>query len=253
MCTPFKSWIGVLGLIVSLFACSGQQSDGPQSPVRLRLKTNGGSTYTYDGQNRLATISNTTKSFSGVFSYDDPAKAYAYYKQYANPTDRTTGTAIEFPYSFDNNDFSTKEFHIVNSDIYFPIVDKSTSYHFDVAKHMIDVTTVTGGTRFDFSEYIYTNENATEGKFRTQRTYLYRNVYEYDDKINPCFGLTDPGLDDLQRFSRNNVVKKTSIDPNGNTTSVVSYIYEYNAQNLPTKRTTTQGGSELITYTYESY
>lgn len=98
---------------------------------------------------------------------------------------------------------------------------------------------------------IETGENITTANSVSGRTVLLFGKLEYDDKLNPFFGLMDPNIDPIQQFSRNNRVKFTD----NLTNTVTTYVYEYNQQGLPIKRTATRNENtlEVLTYTYESY
>ena len=259
-------WFMGIACSISLFACSDHRLGGSLSPVRLRLSsvtgnTTGGlltATYTYDSQNRLSTISRGNNSL-GIFSYDDSVQpyattgVYAIYKEYPNPADRTTGSAILL--SYESGYFSTVRHHIINSEIYTSVVDGIIDYSPDANRHITSVVRRPdfASSVFYFIDYSYTGDNPTAARFTAQRSYQYRDVYEYDHKTNPFFGSNDPALSDVQRFARNNLVKMTSIDPDGNVLSTVGYQYEYNQQGLPVKRTSVRGNLEIVTYTYEAY
>jgi YD repeat-containing protein len=259
-------WFISIICLVGLFACTDHRLGGSLSPVRLRLSSTTGNasggiltaTYTYDSQNRLSTISRGNNSL-GIFSYDDSVKpysttgVYATYKEYPDPADRTTGSAILL--SYESGYFSTVRHHIINSAIYTSVVDKYIYYTLDDNKHVTAAIEQPdrNSSVYYFSNYSYTGDNPTAAQFIAQRSSQYRDVYEYDDKVNPFFGSIDLNLTDVQRFARNNLVKKTSIDPNGNVLATVGYQYEYNQQGLPVKRTSIRGNLEIVTYTYESY
>lgn len=255
----YTNWLIGLGLITSLLACTDHRLGGVLSPVQQRLKTVSGSlnsTYTYDSQNRLATISKPTGGLS-TFIYDDVQK-YTEVRQFANASDQANGTRTTFPYSFPNKDFTTTIYSFNNGATnYYSMIDE---IHYTVdpltPSHLRSVTRYYYSTQRDVRVYEYTGDNITKGTFSFGRVSLGDKTYEYDNKINPFFGSTDPDIDDIQRFSRNNVVKITSTYPpiaGGYPDEVITYAYEYNQQGLPTKRTTTQGGTGVTTYSYESY
>lgn len=258
---PYKIWLIGLGLVASLLACTDHRLGGVLSPAQLRLKTVSGllnNTYTYDSQNRLATISKPTGGLV-VFAYDDVQK-YAELKQFDNAADQTSGTRITFPYSFPNKDFSTTIYTFLGTipNYYNPVDEVRYTVDPLTPSHVRSVTRYYNSSQRDVRVYQYTGENISKGTFSFGRVSLGDKIYEYDDKVNPFFGSTDPDLDDIQRFSRNNVVKITSVYPpppvvGGYPDEVITYNYEYNQQGLPTKRTTTRGGTGVITYTYESY
>ncbi|WP_080240029.1 hypothetical protein [Spirosoma rigui] len=109
-------------------------------------------------------------------------------------------------------------------------------------------------------------------------------VFTHDDKVNPFYGMyvipapypagfVDMrfgtrqvetyfgGIENVLHLSRNNVLTKvanntTTIAGNATTSANTSvYQYEYNAQNLPTLRTTTTNSvlTETLRFAYESY
>jgi len=66
---------------------------------------------------------------------------------------------------------------------------------------------------------------------------LYSADYQYDDKINPYYGLIGSGITEQRRYSFNIIVKSTYTPdvtyPTANQTTEVA-SYEYNAQEYPT-------------------
>ena len=178
--------------------------------------------------------------------------------QYPNPEDQTTGSALLFPYSTTGRtSYPTYTYAIIRSNL--AIITNSENYFLSASGHVNSIwrgpgNVVTNPNQFDTHVYsfTYTRENIATIVRNTFKSNDYINVYEYDTKINPFFGSTDPSLDDTQRFSLNNVTKITTIYPNSTQQTVV-YQYEYNQQGLPTKRTTIQGGTDVFIYIYETY
>lgn len=254
----YINWLLCLGVAMSLLACTDHRLGGNLSPAQLRLKSVSGSlnrTYTYDGRNRLATTAKANGALD-VFDYDD-VQQFAQVRQFANAADQTRGTRITFPYSFPNRDFFTTYYSFSGSATDPGNQVDQTAYFVDAAKptQLLGVTRNYLTNNRDFRQYQYSGDNITKATFGIGRVMLGDRLYEYDNRLNPFFGSTDPDLDDIQRFSRNNVVKVTYY-PSGVSapaTEVISYGYEYNPQGLPTKRTTTQGGTDVTTYSYESY
>ncbi|GAB4049976.1 hypothetical protein [Spirosoma litoris] len=248
----------LVALAGSLFSCTDHRLGGTLSPVKLRLKTiqSGAAitTYAYDSQNRLATITKSDGSLNAL-SYDDAGKQYTYFSEYPKASDQTTGLITLYPYNLSGTSFSATQYPIVNSATFFPVKNATFSYGFDTNKHLTgfyksdgaDNASARGG-----ASYTFVGENISTSSPFFGRTTSPAYSYQYDDKINPFFGLFDPAIDPVQRFSRNNVVKA---DYPSNTAMSMTYEYEYNQQNLPTKRTTKQAGTitEVTTYTYESY
>ncbi|GAB4004722.1 hypothetical protein GCM10028808_02930 [Spirosoma migulaei] len=266
MRTSITPLVIALGFLVSLFACSDHRLGGSLSPVRLRLKTVAGgglnTTYTYDSQNRLASISKADGSL-GIISYGDPDHKYSangldntLFVQLPNPADQTTGAITLYPRNLDGTTFSATKYSLVNSrpgNYRF----QNYQYTFDANRHISTIYSVDPNVNpsGDFFTFTYTGENITRGAYSYVGGHFNAGVfaYEYDDKINPFFGLLDPDIDPLDRFSRNNRVKSSS--SSFSNTPVTTYEYEYSSQGLPTKRTTKQDGTivSVLTYTYESY
>lgn len=254
----FTPYLLALAVAIGLLSCTDHRLGGVLSPAPLRLKTVSGflnSTYTYDGQNRLATITKATGALD-VFVYDD-GQQFAQVRQFASAADQTQGIRLTFPYRFPNQDFLTTYYSFSSSTIGLGSQVDQTAYFVNPARptQLQGVTRNYLSSTRDVRVYEYTGDNITKGTFIIGRVTLGDRIYEYDDKINPFFGSTDPALDDLQRFSRNNVVKITPVAPPGGgpASPVISYSYEYNPQGLPTRRTTTQGSSDVSTFLYEPY
>ena len=79
--------------------------------------------------------------------------------------------------------------------------------------------------------------------------------YTYDDRLNPFMGLIGPGVGDMRRFSRNNVLKLSMIDKLGTSSEgqprdIYSIQYEFNEQGLPTRAVSP---GVVLRYEYESY
>lgn len=254
----YINWLLVLGLAMSLPACTDHRLGGSLSPAQLRLKTVSGSlnrTYTYDSRNRLATAT-TAAGALDMYVYDEVQQS-AQVKRFVNPADQTQGTRITFPYTFPNQNFTINYYS-------FSSTTAGLGNYVDQDQYAVNPsnpTQVSSIRRYtltnpllDRRSYQYTGDNVTNEGYSSGRIVNLNRVYEYDSNINPFFGSTDPDLTDIQRLSRNNVVKVTTTDPvNAQYSEVVSYSYEYNQQGLPTKRTTTQGGTDVTTYSYESY
>ncbi len=217
-------------------------------------------TYTYDSQHRPATITKADGSLS-VYSYNEGTFKTTQLNQYPNPADRTTGTAWVFPSNFgDFSPFIVRLYPITNSVISSPVAIRNETYELDASNHVTHVYRGDGNTStFQTginNSYTYTGENITRGSTINGRSILSTSTYEYDASINPFFSLTDPEILNLQRFSRNNVVKETKvISGSPGSTDLIRYEYAYNQQGLPTKRTTSVNDvvTETLTFGYESY
>ena len=254
----FSSLLITVGFAIILFSCTDHRLGGDLSPARLRLKTvqsgTAITTYIYDNQNRLSTISKSDGSLS-VLSYDDLGKQYTYYSEYLNASDQTKGLVTLYPYTLDGTTFSAKQYPILNSAPYKGVTIATFNYGFDANKHINEYYKSDGDDNAAArigAGYTSSGENIATSTAFSGRTNSPGYLYGYDDKINPFFGLMDPTLDPAQRFSRNNVVKA---DLTGYPNNLMTYAYEYNPQGLPTKRTATSNNTvtTVLTYTYESY
>ncbi|MBN8824014.1 MULTISPECIES: hypothetical protein [unclassified Spirosoma] len=268
MQTSTLSAIVALCLLLNLSSCLNHDSPESLAPVRLRLKNVQGNsvntTYTYDNQNRLATITKADGSF-GVFAYGDPDKKFVntdaekdftYFILYSNPADRTTGEITRLPQTLNGTNFQADTYPLVNSKLFLSWKSRYTTYSFDANKHVTSIFRYSTAPTGDSYSYTYTGENITKNITRLSGGHFVSSyTFDYDDKINPFYGLLDPGLADIQAFSRSNVVTTAYTSEPSIPNPVTAYKYEYNAQGLPIKRTVKQGVNvgEVLTYTYESY
>ncbi|GAB4018539.1 hypothetical protein [Spirosoma koreense] len=255
----FKNVLTGLALSLSLFACTDHRLGGPSSPVRLRLKSvQGGSlntTYTYDSQNRLARVTKADGSLR-VYSYsttDYPGVPL--FKEYPNPADQTKGTATIYYSNGEAGSYTyARTRPLFNSEINFGATLR-TFYLYGNSNRITSVDHHLGEdiTGINPASFIYTGENITTANYNTFRFPDHDDTYVYDDKINPFFGMLDPDLSDVELFSRNNVTRIDYTSRQSQPSYMKTYAYDYNAQGLPIRRTTIQGGNEVITYTYETY
>lgn len=270
MLTFFKSGIIALCVALTFFSCSDHRLGGPLSPARLRLKsyTSGSATttYTYDNQNKVATIASPDGSL-GVFSYDAPDKQFVYFYEYPDPADRSKGRTTLYPVDFQPNIYTPGAYFNIGYQLFtvnpaslnIPdanrYADKRFNYSFDASKRLSGYYTSDGSDNASSrsgSGYTYTGENITGQTSAAGRTTFPSGAYQYDDKVNPFFGLMDPGVDPALRYSRNNRVR-AEFTGRGYPDELRTYTYEYNAQGLPTKRTESGARTEVTTFTYEPY
>ena len=263
MVTSFKSWMAVLGLVMSLSACMDHQVGGPQAPARLRLKTVGGSTYTYDSQNRLTLISHSTGARL-EYSYKDAEQRPSLFRRYdITSGGQTNGTPYTISYGPGSVLVQQRLSDFTPPAIPGTVVLTNYQYLIDANNRLTALNTLRGdiGRSNFYNEYSSTGDNITKGIFRFgpssfATTPTGNDVYAYDDKVNPYFGMVGQSTNDIRPFSRNNLVKVTAqrIDPATSEvkTTITEYEYEYNQQNLPI-RIRQKGHSEWTTLTYESY
>ncbi|MBC3785683.1 hypothetical protein [Spirosoma utsteinense] len=126
------------------------------------------------------------------------------------------------------------------------ITHETRSYGLDNSHH---ITSFSNGLTNGYlsNSYQYTGDNITSGVFIQGRN-LENLTFDYDDKPNPYFGLIMPvaGIEEYLTYNRNNIIKITY---NG---IPIEYVYEYNAQGLPTRVARKDGLGETR-FTYESY
>ena len=249
---------------IGLGACTEQKVDTPRwrlKSVQLDGKTT--KEYTYDDQNRLVIINNPDYGVFVTNQYDDSLKKFVQINQYPIHSDKTTGTSFRFPYPLSRTSFMVQIRPIKNSIVdnsYYGVIE-SASYGYDDLRNHLSIYrwkgVTTGGSGLKESDYWFTGENSTTETFHYPNNYADTTLYEYDDKINPFYLSIDPQIDDIARFSRNNVIKKTAYwyPSNSIPAQQYSYEYEYNQQGLPSKQVLKQSSKVLAvyTYTYESY
>lgn len=226
-----------------LMACADHQLR-PTAPLRLRLKTifysNANDSlarqdYTYDANNRLATI--TTPSGSKiVYEYDEQNR----YKKYStsNPAYPMNDEVTQFVYNYSNY---TNDFQV------FIGARQQGDYTVDANKRILKFTSFQVGF-YQNETYSYTGDNVTTIEYRLGSSTSKTN-FEYDTHPSPFYGLAGPGFTAEQSLSRNNVTKLT-YPASGDT---VEIQYEYNAQGLPIKQKIGTIPTSERVYTYESY
>lgn len=267
-------------LATGLLSCSDHRLGGPASPARLRLRSlqstaqTGANTFTYsytysyDSLNRPVSIDRINNGQTGraIIAYGDPQQQYTFmandtrilYLDYPSPSNLQTGSITPYPANWQGANFSTSRYGVVGTKINTSTVFRSYEFSFDTDKQPSSyVDRGSGPTDLNTFSYGSTNGNVTSEQYRyaAGRGDFGTATYSYDNKPNPLFGLLDPSVDLIQRFSRNNVLIRDNVSGRNNVSGTTTYAYEYNAQGLPTKRTATYGGSviETLLYTYESY
>ncbi|GEM_PF-5778448 len=280
--------------IAGLLACNPQVTEPSPSPVtssQYRLKSvqstllgngtlisgpnslNGATyTYTYDAQNRLTKIDRVRNGQVGqaLISYGDPQRTYVgaggnadytFYIDQATLSDPTTWSVTRYPLTLDGTNFVAGKYGtyigpVINTQ--YNIINYQ--YRFDTDKHLKSFET-SGGPNSGISDYNI-SQFTYSGDDVGSETYSYSAghgdsggiTYIFDNKPNPFYSLLDPAISVIERFSQHNT---TSQDVASFRTGLSStrFAYEYNAQGLPTKRTTNNNGvvTETLAYTYEKY
>lgn len=130
-----------------------------------------------------------------------------------------------------------------------------------------------------FNDLAYTGDNVTSNMYSeshyegtTISSGYGKIIYAFDTNVNPFYGfpiIPAPGsfsgqfyefysFDNLLSLSKNNLLSIKLDNENKSTNmyvSTITYAYTYNAQKMPTSRTTTINGKtdEKLTFVYESY
>ncbi len=266
--------------------------------VRLRVKTiteelpgnkSWISQFSYDGQNRLASI----------LAFQTPDSTVA-------RVERTT-------YQYDGNNLLTQaQRRIVTRQSFSPLSEETYTYTYNSIGQVAFLAHAPSATQLSFSSYsadgkpssysrpfqlsglitsgggsfTFTGSNLTmqSDRLSIRRSgdspsspdfgYSFQRTFTHDDRINPFYGVfiipapgVDPGgalsgganaftntyyggTDNVLTLSPNNVL--TQVTTNSTTTV---YQYQYNGANLPTRRITTVDGSvtQTLNFTYETY
>jgi hypothetical protein len=222
------------------------------------------SLYQYDAQNRLTNLRHELTPFPRG-SQQNRVEEYRYVYNPAGQVsgiDYVNGFSLTFSYNDANKLVSSRRQFL------FSGIDQF------------------GGDQFTFTGDNLTRLNSTRslplrgpsGDFKSDV------VFTHDDKVNPFYGvfvIPAPfpagfvdmrsstrqvetyfgGIENVLNLSRNNVLTKVALNTTtiaGTSTSSTStsvYQYEYNAQNLPTLRTTTTNSvlTETLRLAYETY
>ncbi len=249
MSASLRTWLVALLLGSGLVSCTDHQLR-PLSPLGFRLKTvetvNGSNaTFNYDKGNRVESY--TSNAGPGLFYYDDQSR----YVRYDIPNMQIPSESIRarFTYSPGSNNFTVDLFTFNGaSESKFG----SKVYSVDSNKRVTGSSIEGPAIAFYRVTYQYTGDNITTAVGSNLGGNVSNRLYEYDDKPNPYYGLIRLDIDELRTYSRNNVTKITELLQGGGTRVVAEYVYQYNAQGLPTQ-VTTKSGTELTRFTYESY
>ena len=215
------------------------------APLSYRLKTTNNvksqsspfsTEYTFDLTNRVTSFT-TSMGTKAMITYDGQNR-YERLNYSYRLADDTNGEIIRFAYNSNDNDFTQNTSFIKNGNPNGTLL--SATYKFDAKKRLVSM--VKDGS---VETYRYTGDNITRVDY-IANGYTSTTMYEYDDKLNPYYGLIAPDIGAIRRFSRNNSTKII------NGTAAIEYVYQYNAQGLPIKITKNDGTLEVL-LTYESY
>ncbi|RYC69846.1 hypothetical protein [Spirosoma sordidisoli] len=271
------------GLTISLFlglsACTQNQSlVEPEPPQLLRL----GATRTNDpGQPRLRlkrTVS-TSPGLPGIteFLYDQQGRqsGYVYLGDTATFTYDANDRITSILYSYTTRENVTGEQTIFAYDDaqrevratlsllttingqYAPLrAIKTSVYRMDGQNQPIGFTDTSPQSGASSAyEQTFAGGNLSRTISQAGSSSRVASDFTYDNRSNPFFGLIGPGIGDMRRFSRNNVLKLSMIDNFGSPTQaqprdVYTIQYEFNEQGLPTRAVSP---GVVLRYEYESY
>lgn len=278
-----RIWTGLqLGLLLGLGACTQNQplleTEPPQQPQLLRL---GAARATDSGQPRLR-LKRTLSTSPGLpgtteFLYDQQGRQSGYVY---------LGDTVRFTYDADDRITRIRSRYTTQSDI----TGEQTEFSYDEAGRQVRatlslLTTINGQytplraiktstytmdeqnqpIRFTDSspqsssstayEQTFASGNMTRSVSQANNSDKVASDYSYDSRLNPFYGLIGPGVGDMRRFSRNNVLKLVMIDQFGSASpaqprDVYSIQYEFNEQGLPTRAVSP---GVILRYEYESF
>jgi hypothetical protein len=267
MSTNFiRSLFLFVGLSAILGACTDHRQ-GELAPNRLRLKRTistyanfpGTTEFSYDSLGREAGF--TYGNFKGSFTYNVRGQVATYI--YAGPVISVVNGYTN--YEGERNEFiydSPTALRIIRNTLvtfngqYFQdrsLIERVYNYTLDGQNKPLgqyNTALVLGGQDIRSSSYAYLGGNiVTEKGSVCGRCYETTTTYQFDDKLNPLYGLIGPGITEVQRSSRNNVIKSVLADV-GRPDIEATTTYEYNTQGLPTKATSPTGE---VRFEYERY
>ena len=268
-----------LGLLLGLSACTQNQPlVEPEQPQLLRL----GAARTDDPNQPRLRLKRTISTSPGLpgttdFLYDQQGRqsGYVYLGDTARFTydanDRITSilyayvtrenvTGEQTVFTYDNAQRQVRTtlslLTTVNGQ-YTPLrAIKTSTYTMDDQNQPIrftDTSPQSGGS--SAYEQTFASGNLTRTLSQSGSSDRLASDYTYDNRLNPFLGLIGPGVGDMRRFSRNNVLKLSMIDhfgtpSQGQPRDVYSVQYEFNEQGLPTRATSP---GVVLRYEYESY
>ncbi|QKZ13115.1 hypothetical protein [Spirosoma sp. KUDC1026] len=267
MSTNFiKSLILLVGLSAVFGACTDHRQ-GELAPNRLRLKRSistyanfpGTTEFSYDSLGRESGF--TYGNFKGSFTYNIRGQVATYIN--AGPVISVVNGYTN--YEGERNEFiydSPTALRIISNTLvalagrYLPdreFTRRIYNYTLDgQSKPLGQYNTgpILGGQDVRSSSYAYLGDNiVTEKVSNCGRCYETTATYQFDDKLNPLYGLIGPGITEVQRSSRNNVIKSVLADVGRPDIESIT-TYEYNTQGLPTKATSSTGE---VRFEYERY
>jgi hypothetical protein len=268
-----------LSLLLGVSACTEKQPvEDPQQPQLLRL---GAARLNDPDQPRLRlkrTIS-TSPGLPGTteFLYDQQGRqsGYVYLGDTAKFTydadDRITNILLAYltrdnitgeqtVFTYDNAQRQVRAtlslLTTVNGQ-YTPLRSiKISTYSLDDKNQPVSFTDTapqSGGS--SVYEQTFDSGNMTRSVSQSGSSNQVASDFTYDNRLNPFFGLIGPGIGDMRRFSRNNVLKLSMIDKFGSPSQgqprdIYSIQYEFNEQGLPTRAVSP---GVVLRYEYERF
>lgn len=269
-----------LGLLLGLSACTQNQPDpqpsqqpqllrlgearanDPNQP-RLRLKRTfstspglpGTTEFLYDQQGRQSGyvyLGDTAR-----FTYDANDRITRIQSSYTTQSN-ITGEQTEFSYDDAGRQVrATLSLLTTVNGQYTPLrVIKTSTYTMDDQNQPIrfnDSSPQSGGSTS--YEQTFANGNMTRSVSQANNSDKVASDYTYDNRLNPFYGLIGPGVGDMRRFSRNNVLKLAIIDQFGSPSpaqprDAYSIQYEFNEEGLPTRAVSP---GVILRYEYERF
>jgi hypothetical protein len=266
MKTKFISWISVYALLLLLTACEDHRIPAVQrfrikiirtlepGPYNTRLSTE---TYSYDSQGRLAQfvsgteinpVSPISDSSRTAIHYDGQGRIENIFRETHDLVNTASGVVniwrpdFNSTYEYDTNGNITvmKLFGITKDRSRSPNLLEVLQFEYDGTKFPVKVLYTAPSANSQWTErYTYSGDNIVNVERSDNRAAPVTKAYQYDNKLNPFYGLLtgNVGNDAFIALNRNNVVtsdKNYFYDTNGFLSKVIDAsgivsTYEYEA------------------------
>lgn len=255
-----QPWLLIVCLLSVLAACTDHRL-GELAPDRLRLKRTvstipgfpGTTVFTYDSQGRENSF--TYEGYEGRFTYDNQNRVRVY--NYIKSDSPNASELYSFNYLGADTVRVFRSAALLSQGEYSPRTRLRDYYYLlNSAKQPVFVSDAapSAGPEYHNGVFTYSGGNLIRREdISYARSPVYGADHQYDNKINPFYGLIAPGITEQRQYSQNNIVKSTYTPdvryPTLNQTVDV-VTYEYNTQGYPTSATSSGG---KVTFEYERY
>ncbi|WP_108424443.1 hypothetical protein [Flagellimonas amoyensis] len=231
---------------ILLVSCS-KDDDGGNQPLQTllskRITDSETLSYTYDSNNRATGYSSENpvgeNNYSVTYRYNSSGQMVE-----ANYT-TTSGTYTKIVYLHNNNGQLTQiETYMVTAGV-ATLESKSEADYSTTGKVSVYRTTLSGTPYLNTEYYLDPNGNITSQlSYDASGLLIVTSVSSnFDDKKTASASLPD------ESFARNkNNYGTVAVTPTGGSSNISNFMYEYNDDGYPTKRTSNVGS--IVTYEY---